>query len=165
MHPALVTAIIGLVTLLVLFVLKRGRVAKGDTILILGPMGGGKTVLFHRLKQNAFLSTVTSMAINEGAFVPAKLKNSADGGGADGESASWKYVDIPGHGSFRYLWSKYLPTARAVIYVVDACNDAQWPQITSNLYELLVHPALAKRRVPFIILCNKVNYLLAGLAS
>ena len=46
---------------------------RGDTFLLLGPMGSGKTSLYFQLKQGAFRQTVTSMKENDAIFTPKAL--------------------------------------------------------------------------------------------
>ncbi len=44
--------------------------ARGDSVLITGPVGGGKSVLFYQLMRGAFQETHTSMKENIKQFAP-----------------------------------------------------------------------------------------------
>lgn len=121
---------------------------KGEAILFVGEMGAGKTAIWHRLRYNRFVSTVTSMAPNIDSFVPEGLAGVS-------AAKNWTYVDIPGHGSFRSMYSSYLPKSRAIVFVVDSRNDFIWQQAAQHLYSILSDSSVSGR-IPIIIACNKV---------
>jgi hypothetical protein len=51
--------------------------ARGDSVLIAGPVGGGKSVLFYQLLRGSFQETHTSMKENIKQFAP-RLGSSGD---------------------------------------------------------------------------------------
>jgi len=142
------TLLIGLVLILVLS--NVSSKSKGKSILLLGEIGAGKTVLYHQLKENRLVQTVTSMAVNEGQFVPKGLDRVP-------EAQQWTYVDIPGHGSFRLIQQKLISETRAIVFLVDACNELQWMSVGQRLYTLLSDSHLVGNDVPLIIALNKVR--------
>jgi len=142
--------IIALLVVLVAFLSRRG--VGGDTILLVGPSGGGKTALLMQLYQGQFRATQTSMKENEIVFSPVGLRKS---------SARRVFVDFPGHGSQRPRLPAYFPRARAVIFVLDATDDLNWSATANFLFSLLVADGIARRRVPVLIACNKTDSSMA----
>lgn len=77
LDPVMTAAVLGLV-LLIAFYIYRTRFSstgqRGDTWLLLGAMGSGKTALYYRLKQGLFRPTQTSLKENDSVFVPQELQ-------------------------------------------------------------------------------------------
>lgn len=136
----------------ILYYLCSGKTfVKGNAVILLGNMSSGKTALFYRLKNDAFLQTVTSVQMNKGKFTPACLANST------ASSTVWEYVDLPGHGSFRHSLSTLLPTARGVVFLIDSADDTQMESNSQFLYSLLVDASLSSRRIPILVAYNKMD--------
>jgi len=88
--------------------------AKGDAILIVGPMDAGKTTLFLRLRDGSTHNgTVASMQPNEGTTVLRGDPRSA---------RPVRLVDIPGHPRLRREFDRYANSARGVVFLIDAVD-------------------------------------------
>lgn len=118
----------------------RGRPKK---LLIIGPCGGGKTVMFHQLVdgQAPPLGVVASMQENEGTCHQVK---------------GLKIVDVPGHERLKNVREAQLKDCGAILFVVDSCVvEPQRTEAAEELFEVLTHPNVSRRRVPVLIACNK----------
>lgn len=151
-----------LVTLLVARVTLGGR--RRDTIVILGLSGSGKTTLFYRLRDGtAHGGTVTSMEPNEGRF-PLHSEAASKKGGA--RPVLVHCVDVPGHPRLRPLADDHLPHAAGLVFVVDALDFLPQLRATAEfLYEVLTKWVVASRRLPLLILCNKLDKVTAHTAD
>lgn len=121
---------------------------RGDTFLLLGTMGSGKTALYFRLKQGVYRETVTSMKENDSTFVPV---------GLEGKAAASRFVDLPGHASQRVKLDAIKPVTKGVVFVVDATAPDSLAKVSQFLYTLLVDPILVARRTPFFIAVSKTE--------
>lgn len=119
---------------------------RGDTFLLLGTMGSGKTALYFKLKQGVFRETYTSMKENDATFVPV---------GLEGKVSAQRFVDLPGHASQRVKLDAIKPTAKGVVFVVDATTPDALAKVSQFLYTLLVDPIFVARRTPFFIAVSK----------
>lgn len=81
------------------------------------------------------------------------LRNSAPGGGVT--FAAW---DVSGARRHRALWERHYARTDAVIFVVDAADPLRLVVARDELELLVAHPDLAARRVPLLVLANKVPY-------
>jgi signal recognition particle receptor subunit beta len=112
-------------------------------LLIVGPCGSGKTVMFHQLVNGEAppLGSVASMQHNEGICHQVK---------------SLKVIDIPGHERLKKLRDEQLKDCGAVLFVVDSCVvEPQRTEAAEDLFEVLTHPNVAKKKLPIMIACNK----------
>ena len=119
-------------------------------ILLLGLDGAGKTTLLEQLKwirlgNGLPLSTVVATV----GFNLAKLP---------GDLAIW---DLSGHESLRPLWSNYLASAGAFIFVIDSSETARAEEAVEVLSNLLSSPDTACK--PFLIILNKSDLKWEGL--
>ena len=127
-----------------------GRSGRGDTILLVGACGGGKTCLIHGLTGGLFPKTVTSIE-------PFEWKN--NNGDIEYLPNSIKIVDYPGYPRLRNGINPYLSNAKALIFVVDSRNVSD--EAMQNSGELLAHiltrPAFVEQDIPILIACNKTD--------
>ncbi|KAJ8560435.1 hypothetical protein K7X08_022295 [Anisodus acutangulus] len=129
------------------------------TILLTGLSGSGKTFLFYQLRDgSAQQGTVTSMEPNEGSFI---LHSERD---KKGKSRPVHIVDVPGYSRLRPKLDEFLPQAAGIVFVVDSveflpnsCPAAEY------LYEILTKATLVKKRIPVLLLCNKVDKIVGNL--
>ena len=137
---------------------RRSRGGSGDAVLLCGVCGAGKTSLFQTLRTGApFLRTVTSMAPNDARF--AVEGTSATRGVV---SKHVRVVDLPGHPRLRAAFDEHAPRARAIVFLVDAVDfTARRREAAERLFEILSDPAVAKRRCPVLVACNKSEKITA----
>ncbi|KAK3244608.1 hypothetical protein CYMTET_45785 [Cymbomonas tetramitiformis] len=122
---------------------------RGKSFLLYGPSGSGKTSLFAQLKSGTppKLGTTTSMVANEATFPIA---------GSQGPAVH--VVDLPGHPRLRTEIDNYLPTTRALLVVIDSVDFLPTARNTAeSIYELLAKPSVQKKRVPILVVCNKMD--------
>ncbi|CAI9089421.1 OLC1v1023993C1 [Oldenlandia corymbosa var. corymbosa] len=100
--------------------------------------------------------TVTSVEPNEGIFV---LHSEAI---KKGKIKPIHVVNVPGHSRLRTKLDDYVPKAAGIVFVVDAveflpnCHAA-----IEYLYEVLTSANVVNRKIPGLILCNKVEKVTA----
>jgi signal recognition particle receptor subunit beta len=148
----LVAVVLVVLTTLVLIAIKLlGKGKRGSEVVLAGPCNGGKTTLYMRLRQgNSDVATVASMTENE------TMCSFSDERGRS--SAPIRVVDIPGHHSSKHKLERHLVDALAVVFVLDAADMSPHRTDAADLlYEVLFHPSVAKRRVPILIACNKMD--------
>jgi len=139
----------------IIFALKSSSKKKkktGDSIIILGSVNSGKTVLFLQIRDKKFRETHTSMKQNEDTF-PIETERG---------TKTVSLVDIPGHSRVRNLFTDYLPVGIGVVYVVDAVDfDNQIRTVAEFLFDIITNKTFSKRRIPLQIACNKSDMLTA----
>lgn len=120
---------------------KRGT--KGNSLLIWGPTGVGKTSLFYRLREDAFPRTIMSMAPNEDKIEIGSKQIAT--------------IDYPGHQRLKDgLMNNYLRRAGMIVYVVDASNlKDDLSRTAHGLYDILTRSYVSNAAVPVIVACNK----------
>uniref|UniRef100_A0A6V3REA5 Signal recognition particle receptor subunit beta n=1 Tax=Lotharella globosa TaxID=91324 RepID=A0A6V3REA5_9EUKA len=147
---AVVVLAIVLLAMVAFKALQQGGVvspSSGNTVLIVGPMGSGKTALFYRLvlgEGSKLPKTVTSQAPNAEEFSPCEEKS----------SKKLQLVDLPGHDSQWPAAMERTSDAAGIIFLMDSSK----PQTTvagQKLFDLLCDPGLKKRKIPFLVACNK----------
>ncbi|KAL7599464.1 hypothetical protein Lser_V15G23240 [Lactuca serriola] len=100
--------------------------------------------------------TVTSMEPNEGLFV---LNSETS---KKGKIKAVHLVDVPGHSRLRPKLDEYVPRAAGLVFVVDAVEFLPNCRVVSEyLYDILTKSSVVKRKIPLLILCNKVDKVTA----
>ncbi|GAQ79462.1 signal recognition particle receptor subunit beta [Klebsormidium nitens] len=151
---AALAALLLVVLVPLLLLLRSAKKSKGDTIILAGLTGAGKTALFTQLRDGSLHSgTVTSMEPNVGRFVLYGEKPT---------SKPVQIADIPGHPRLRTKLDEYLPKARGIVFVVDAVDFMpNLRAVTELLYDILTRREVVRRRIPVLIACNKMDRLTA----
>ncbi|KAJ2507672.1 hypothetical protein IWW47_000997 [Coemansia sp. RSA 2052] len=125
--------------------LSSAQKKRNNAIVIVGPMGAGKTALWTRLRfpdSKDQPETQTSMSVNA-AEVHINKSNAY-------------LVDIPGHQKYRLDRDSYLPMARGIIFVVDSTRAAETVRPTAELiYDVLANNKVQTNETPVLLLCNK----------
>lgn len=135
----LLVAIVVVVATVMLSVAKTAVVAvvgSGNTVLITGPMGAGKTSLFYRLLLGKEKETVTSQAPNISDY------------------KSFRLVDSPGHDSQWPATMELLSNTRAIVFMVDATNP-NMKAVGQKMFGILSSPVVKSHRVPILVAINK----------
>eukprot|EP00921_Rhytidocystis_pertsovi_P026642 GHVQ01042974.1.p1 GENE.GHVQ01042974.1~~GHVQ01042974.1.p1 ORF type:complete len:338 (+),score=44.11 GHVQ01042974.1:57-1070(+) len=126
-----------------------GGATKGrsDCVLLLGQCGAGKTALFLRLANLYNSETVSSIKANRGSF-PL---------GEDNKSTLTEVIDYPGHRRLREGALSLLPSAKCIVYLVDAADKGSIKNAAEHLYELFTSPPMTHLHLPILIACNKTD--------
>jgi signal recognition particle receptor subunit beta len=65
--------------------------------------------------------------------------------------------DVSGQGRFRESWSLFYKNVDGIFFVIDASDRERLSMVQDLILELINHPDLANRTIPFLILCNKLD--------
>jgi signal recognition particle receptor subunit beta len=109
------------------------------------------------------LGTVTSMDVNDASVTveDARGKKTKSGSAATTTKRA-RVVDLPGHPRLRAKIDAHASRARGVVFVLDAVDfAANRGEVAERLHALLADPAIRKRRVPFLVACNKSEKIAA----
>lgn len=135
-----------------IYYLVGGPAKRAPAVVLVGPCGSGKTLLFHRLmREEERPATVSSMRATEAAW---------DRG--DKGASPIALVDFPGHYRLRGGLEAEIARAKTLIFVMDASNAlAQSRPAAELLYAVLTSEAVrcasaTKRGAPsMLFVCNK----------
>lgn len=128
----------------------KGKLSKGDLLLILGQCGAGKTALFFRLRDNEEVQTVSSLKpLRDTVNVQAEEQEEFP--------KPIEMVDCPGHQRLRGRAAELLKQARAIIYMVDAQDKMKLKDVAEHLYELMTSKELNDLHIPLLLACNKTD--------
>ncbi|GFY88266.1 signal recognition particle binding protein [Actinidia rufa] len=116
-----------------------------------------KTVLYYQLRDgSSHQGTVTSMEPNEGTFVLHSEMSKM------GKIKPVHIVDVPGHSRLRPKLDEFLPQAAGLVFVVDALEFLPNCRAASEyLYDILTKANVVRKKIPVLILCNKVDKVTA----
>lgn len=147
--PIAVAVIVGLLTLLLLYLYTRKR-RLGREVLICGICDSGKTTLFSQLLSAKLVQTYTSMTHNQ-MTLPVENKSSLE------------LVDVPGHERVRgQVLESFSSTARAILFVVDSNTvSKQIRDVAECLHSILSLQIISQNSPPVLIICNKQDADLA----
>jgi signal recognition particle receptor subunit beta len=148
------------VLLLVLFAAKKllcggGASGLGNTVLVLGDIGAGKTVLVRKLLSGSVPRTRTSM--KEVTFSNVTLRCEEGGSGEGGGALN--VVDFPGHPRLRSGVAARLAQASVVLFVVDssALSKANLGTCAEFLYDVMTDESVEARQPALLIVCSKFD--------
>jgi len=143
--PSIVTVLLLLFTYVLLkFVLGR---PKGDTIVLMGLEGAGKTVLYAQLVAGKEVQSQTSLQANKAAL----------------PGTSFVLVDVPGNTRVRAeAFTLAAKSVRGVVLVLDSGTFVDNVRECSEvLYEVLLNSDVKASRCPIVLMCNKQDEELA----
>lgn len=148
-----------LVTLFFLLLVARAafRRKKPDTILLVGLSGAGKTALFYQLRDGStHKGTVTSMEANVDRFILHSESIKQE------KIKPVRIVDVPGHLRLRSKLDDFLTEAGGIVFLVDAADFMPNVRETAEyLYEVLSKAWLVMKKVPVLVVCNKMDKVTA----
>ncbi|GER51535.1 signal recognition particle receptor subunit beta [Striga asiatica] len=157
--PAQLNAAIAVVlaTVFLFLIVRIFKRKSSNTVVLTGLSGSGKTVLFYQLRDgSSHLGSVTSMDPNEETFVLHSETTKK------GKVKPVHVVDFPGHSRLRTKLDEFLPQAAAIVFVVDALEFLPNIRAASEyLYDILTKASVVKRKIPLLLLCNKVDKVTA----
>ena len=146
------------------FFLCRGGGGKGGSVVLFGPMGGGKTAMYVRLRFGRTLPTHTSLSQSKHTFAVADAAVAGGGGGGGGRALT--VVDAPGTGRLRHQLLAELPNCALLVCVLDATQLApQAKDAAGVLYDVLSHEAVARRAPRLLVVLNKSDLKGAAAAA
>ncbi|KAL6562808.1 hypothetical protein OROHE_005395 [Orobanche hederae] len=128
-----------------------------NTILLTGLSGSGKTVLFYQLQDgSSHQGTVTSMEANKETFILHSETSKKR------EIKPVHVVDVPGHSRLRHKLDDFLSQAAGLVFVVDAVEFLpNVLAVSESLYDILTKTSVVKKKIPLLLLCNKVDKVTA----
>lgn len=137
-------------TIILLLIVWYVRTKKSkDTILLIGPIGSGKTSLLYQLKLQRFVQTVTTLTTT---YVPLKLtKNKKN------VEKKYIFIDIPGCRDKNISIKKHISTTATILYFVDSTKPMLQENTSQLLYSLLSSLQIQNHRVPIIIVITKID--------
>jgi GTPase SAR1 family protein len=110
---------------------------KVDGVVLLGPSGGGKTVILHQLCSSKIVDSLPSMA-------PSYNQVRFDDGG------SVQLVDFPGHERLQASMFEHVKGAKGIVFVLDATATKSVKQAALLLFHLLSSAEL-KQSTPLLV--------------
>ncbi|KAL8035834.1 hypothetical protein ABFX02_12G121800 [Erythranthe guttata] len=146
-----------LLTALMLLVVRLVKRRKLNTILLTGLSGSGKTVLFYQLRDgSSHKGTVTSMEPNDDTFILHSETSKKR------KIKPVHIVDVPGHSRLRPKVDEFLFRAAGIVFVVDAVEFLPNVRAASEyLFDILTKATVVKKKIPVLLLCNKVEKVTA----
>lgn len=115
--------------------------AKGNTVIVVGMEGSGKTALYAQLVAGKEVQTQASITENSSQLTNPPLK----------------IVDVPGNARLRGdIFAKYSKNVRGVVVVIDSADFVDHVRESSEvLYEVLLNSDVQSSKCPVLLFCNK----------
>eukprot|EP00550_Attheya_septentrionalis_P001202 CAMPEP_0198284670 /NCGR_PEP_ID=MMETSP1449-20131203/4133_1 /TAXON_ID=420275 /ORGANISM="Attheya septentrionalis, Strain CCMP2084" /LENGTH=320 /DNA_ID=CAMNT_0043981865 /DNA_START=44 /DNA_END=1002 /DNA_ORIENTATION=+ len=130
---------------------------KGDTVVLCGPSGAGKTLLFHTLQQpqqhlstTTPVRTVTSLKANA-AWIPCRHAEDKEH-----DKTMVRLVDYPGHAALQSQLSTVVKDCQRIVLVLDSTKPVA--EAATVLYQLLTDARVQRKNnaiVPILVVCHK----------
>lgn len=141
--------------LIALFFLRGSKGARGDKVLLLGPMGAGKTSLYLQLRYGRVSPTFSSMQSTSATFVPH----------SEPSGSPLQLVDAPGSGRLRARLLEEAASAAVLVCVLDGTQLAsQCNEAADMLYDVLALEPVQRRTPPLVLVINKSDQRAAAAA-
>ncbi|GLC43779.1 hypothetical protein PLESTB_000907100 [Pleodorina starrii] len=121
--------------------IRLGLVKTKVGLLIVGLTNSGKSTVVARLTKEPVADVAPTVG-----FAVESVK-------VDGLSVT--IFDMSGNSRYHELWKLYYKETTAVMFVLDAADQARFPEADAVLQELLKADQLKK--VPLLFLCNKMD--------
>jgi signal recognition particle receptor subunit beta len=150
----LISLLLPLLFVLLFFVRsgRNGGGGRGRSLLLFGPVGAGKSALYHQLRFGRVVPTVSSMEPTEASFVP---QGGSEGQGG-GRGRAVHAVDMPGTGRLRSRLIEEAASAAALVCVLDGTQlSSQAREAAGMLFEVLSHEAVMRRKPALLVTVNK----------
>jgi signal recognition particle receptor subunit beta len=70
-----------------------------------------------------------------------------------------RVIDIPGHPRIRgRYFDQHISPAAGIVFVIDSVDFMpRKTEAAEQLYEILTHPVVSKKRLPILLACNKAD--------
>lgn len=109
-------------------------------VTLVGLQNSGKTTLVNLLATGVFADDmIPTIGFNVRKITKGRV--------------TLKIWDIGGQPRFRTMWERYCRGVNAIVFVVDAADDAKLDAARNELHELVAKPQLAG--IPVLVLGNK----------
>eukprot|EP01104_Vermistella_antarctica_P004113 TRINITY_DN14627_c0_g1_i1.p1 TRINITY_DN14627_c0_g1~~TRINITY_DN14627_c0_g1_i1.p1 ORF type:complete len:276 (-),score=58.85 TRINITY_DN14627_c0_g1_i1:64-891(-) len=145
---ALQVAILVVAFLALLVSRSLGSSKRNRNLILLGPVGSGKTALYGQLRDGRYTPTVSSMKTNEQTFAVESVGQPV------------RVVDFPGHRRLSPQLAQHLKSVGAVVFVVDSIALGE-RETAQQLFSLLTDKQLNRSLPPILVACNKSDNSLA----
>jgi signal recognition particle receptor subunit beta len=157
---SIVVALLLVVVVAAIRWLRNRSKSRANVILLAGVCGSGKTSLMSKLRTSAVKPTLTSLS--ESTF-DGPLFFSAANSNEQTKKRSVHVVDVPGHDRVRLqAVEKHANKCSAIVYLVDSVTfPSEARDVAECMYDFLCNESLRRRRVPFLVVCNKIDLLTA----
>jgi ADP-ribosylation factor-like protein 8 len=109
-------------------------------LTLVGLQNSGKSTLVHTISTGGAAEDMTPT-------VGFNMKKVTRG------NVTIKLWDIGGQPKFRSMWERYCRGVNAVVFVVDASDQAKFVEAKDELHQLMAKPQLAN--IPLLVLGNK----------
>jgi len=130
---------------------KKKRRQRGQSLLLLGQCGAGKTALYYQLKDNTTeVKFVSSLTANREKIV-IKVGDSEE------ELGPIDTIDYPGHQRFRGRQADLYGDAKCIVYLVDSEDKQKLKDAAEHLYEILTCEEVIELHIPILLCCNKID--------
>ena len=160
-HLTLISNALGVVfAILILALLRRvvcgsKSTGLGNTVLVLGHTGAGKTALVRRLLRGGFPTTCVSM--KEAVFDGVRLACEAEDGSTAG--GPLRVVEFPGHPRLRSAQriGASLAEASVILFVINSADisKAHVGTCAEYLYDVMTNEDVDRRRPALMVVCSQ----------
>lgn len=133
--------------------IKKSR-QRGKALLLLGQSGSGKTLLFHRLRDQVAVESVASLKLSRDTMEISTGEGNPPIGPVE-------VLDYPGHQRLRTKGLSHLAEARSIVYLIDSEDRPKMKDAAEHLYELLTHPDILDLHPPILLALNKTDLVSA----
>lgn len=124
-----------------------GKRRRGESLLLLGQCGAGKTALFFRMRDDVEVQSVSSLKTVRDKFTIKGIEN----------SPVLDVIDCPGHQRMRGRATELLNDAKCIIYLVDSEDKPRLKDVAEHLYELFTNPQVLELHTPILLALNKTD--------
>ena len=126
-------------------VLKSSSVPVGNSIVLTGLSGSGKTSLFYLLSKGDTPATVSSTAIQRSTIETADIKKGIT------------LVDIPGHENFKQDTIREIINSKGVIFLLDTKSRNNVYKSALYLYDIFINKQIQSKGIDMMIVYNNMD--------
>ncbi|CAJ0942459.1 unnamed protein product, partial [Mesorhabditis belari] len=122
-----------------------GMGKKQVNICVVGLDNSGKTTILNQLKspETRVSTVVPTVGLTVTNFSSPFINFNA--------------FDMSGQSKYRNLWESYYSSSEGVMFVVDSADRLRMSVARDELWLLLDHKDLANRKIPLLVLANKMD--------
>jgi len=123
--------------------MKLGFMKLKTSVILIGLSNSGKTTIVHAMSKEPPEYVVPTVGFSIEKFMYQKVKLTTH--------------DMSGQTKYQPLWDHYYEDAQGIIFVVDAADQQKLAEARSVLHGVLTKPTLKCRKIPMLVLCNKMD--------